>query len=59
MSKKYKFSKDNSIQYIAFNSRPLIERFKEHLKSKTTVSDHISNCNVCKKKEYLLTTLLF
>ena len=45
---EYKCSKDKSIQYIGFTSRPLIERVKEHLKGKTAVSDHISNCNICK-----------
>ena len=45
---EYKCSYDKSIQYIGFTSRPLVERTKEHLKGKTAVSDHISNCNVCK-----------
>ena len=47
---KYKCSYDESIQYIGFTSRPLVERVKEHLKGNTAVSDHISNCNICKNK---------
>ena len=34
------------IQYIEIFSRPLIEKAKEHIKGKTAVSDHISNCNI-------------
>ena len=48
---EYKCSYDKSIQYIGFTSRPLVERIKEHLKGKTSVSDHISNCNVCKNEK--------
>ena len=48
---EYKCSYDKSIQYIGFTSRPLVERIKEHLKGKTAVSDHISNCNVCKNEK--------
>ena len=47
---EYKCSYDKSIQYIGFTSR-LLERIKEHLKGKTAVSDHISNCNVCKNEK--------
>ena len=47
---EFKCSYDKSIQYIGFTSRPLIERVKEHLKGKTAVSDHISNCDVCKNE---------
>ena len=39
---EYKCSYDESIQYIGV---------KEHLKGKTAVSDHISNCNICKKEK--------
>ena len=39
------------MEYIWFTSRPLVERVKEHLKGKTAVSDHISNCNTCKNKK--------
>ena len=45
-----KCSKDKSIKYNGFTSRPLVERVKEHLKGKTAVSDHISNCNICKNE---------
>ena len=45
---EYKCSKEMSIQYIRFTSRPLTERDKEHLKGKSAVSDHISSCNICK-----------
>ena len=48
---EYKCSYDKSIQYIGFTSRPLVERVKEHLKGKTAVSDHNSNCNVCKNEK--------
>ena len=48
---EYKCSYDKSIQYIGFTSRSLVERIKEHLKGKTSVSDHISNCNVCKNEK--------
>ena len=34
---EYKCSKDESIQYIGFTSRPLIERLKEYLRGKTAV----------------------
>ena len=47
---EYKCSKDKSIQNIGFISRPLVERVKEHLKSKTAISDHISNCNICRNE---------
>ena len=51
---------DKSIQYIRVTSRPLVERVKEHyLKSKTTVSDHISNCNVCKNKKITVNNFEF
>ena len=43
------------IQYTGYSyhntSRPLVERVKEHLKGKTAVSDHISNCNICKNEK--------
>ena len=45
---EYKWLYDESLQYIGFPSRSLIERVKEHLKGKTAVSDNVSNCNVCK-----------
>ena len=48
---KYKCSKDESIQYIGFTSRPLTERVKEHLRGRTAVSDHIINCNTCKNEK--------
>ena len=47
---EYKCSYNKSIQYIGFTSRLLVEILKEHLKGKTTVSDHISNCNICKNE---------
>ena len=47
---EYKCSYDESIQYIGFTSRPLVRRVKEHLKGNTAVSDHISNCDVCRNK---------
>ena len=56
---EYKCSYDESIQYIGFTSRPLVERVKEHLKGKTAVSDHISNCNIWKKKVIIETEKSF
>ena len=47
---EYKYFNSNSIKYIRLTWRPLIERVKEHLKGKTAVSDHISNCKVCKNE---------
>ena len=47
---EYKCSYDESIQYIGFTSRPLVERVKEHLKGNKAVSDHISNCDICRNK---------
>ena len=47
---EYKCSNNKSIEHIGFTSRPLIERVKEHLKGKTAVFDHISNCFVCKNE---------
>ena len=46
---EYKCSKDMGIQYIGFTSRRLIES-----KSKTAVSDHISNCNICKDERIIV-----
>ena len=43
---EYKFSKNESIQYIGFTFRLVIERVKEHLRERTTVLDHIINCNM-------------
>ena len=45
---EYKCSYDKSIQYFRFTLRTLVKRIKEHLKGKTAVSDHITNCNICK-----------
>ena len=47
---KYKSSKDESIQYVGFTSRPLIKKQK-HLRGRTAVSDHIINCKNCKKEK--------
>ena len=35
---------------MGFTSRPLVEKVKEHLKVKVAVSNHISNCNICKNE---------
>ena len=47
---EYKCSYDESIQYIGFTSRPLVEKVKKQLKGNTAVSDHISKYNICKNK---------
>ena len=48
---EYKCSHDKSILYIELRLRPPVEKVKEHLKGKTAVSDHISNCNVLKNEK--------
>ena len=47
---EYKCSYDESIKYIGFTSRPLVEKVKKHLKGNTAISDNTSNCNICKNK---------
>ena len=48
---EYKCTKDESILYIGFTSRLLIERVKEYLRGRTAVSDRIINCNNCKNEQ--------
>ena len=47
---EYKCSHDKSILYIELTLRPPVEKVKEHLKVKVAVSNHISNCNICKNE---------
>ena len=41
---------DSEIHYVGYTNRNLIERIKEHLRGGTSVSDHISSCDVCQSQ---------
>ncbi|MEC8566719.1 MAG: GIY-YIG nuclease family protein, partial [Pseudomonadota bacterium] len=43
-------SGDPSIHYVGHTSRSLRERFHEHIRGGTAISDHISVCDACGKK---------
>ena len=41
---------DPDITYVGFTNRTLKERVKEHVSGKTSISDHIAQCNPCQSQ---------
>ena len=41
---------DPDVKYIGHTNRTLKERYLEHVRGESAVSDHIANCNACEHK---------